>query len=187
MPDLIKTLEQWVRNKRMRAKTRHVADYPGGLVLDVGCGQFPFPAHVYADVDISNRPDDAHFVVADVQRLPFRSSAFAFVHCSNVLEHVEYPGQGYSELQRVGKHGYAECPAWFRENVICHTGAHLWVIHNREGSLEYEKPRQTLLFGKRVLPITWCYYLLSKKPTLWKVFEFLLDDILHVQFVRFHF
>lgn len=40
-------------------------------------------------------------VICDVQCLPFKNNAFCDVFCFHVLEHIENPAQGLSELIRV--------------------------------------------------------------------------------------
>lgn len=51
------------------------------------------------NIDVERGPDVD--VTCDVQHLPFRSGAFRDVFCFHVLEHIENPAKGLSELVRV--------------------------------------------------------------------------------------
>lgn len=49
-------------------------------------------------------------VACDAEALPFRSGSFDFAVCSHLIEHVDHPDLVLSELSRVAKAGYIECP-----------------------------------------------------------------------------
>lgn len=80
------------------------------MILDVGCGADP-----RGDVNVDLMVKGSHekwdqnpegipnFVRADVRYLPFRSRSFDLVYCSHVLEHLEDPDEGLSELKRVSR------------------------------------------------------------------------------------
>jgi SAM-dependent methyltransferase len=81
----------------------------GANLLDIGCGNKPYEAllsnvDLYVGVDISSSANAAD-VVAHACHLPFRSSTFDSVLCSQVLEHVEQPETLIKEAYRVLKPG----------------------------------------------------------------------------------
>ncbi|HOX04636.1 MAG TPA: class I SAM-dependent methyltransferase [Candidatus Paceibacterota bacterium] len=97
----------------------------GDLVLDVGCGHFPNPrADVICDMISENKERsgdlvrDRSFVWARAEKLPFASDAFDFVVLSHVLEHTFEPEKLLGEIQRVGRRGYIETPAAWREFLV---------------------------------------------------------------------
>ncbi len=82
-----------------------------GLMLEVGSGISPIITAqeriVYSDISLNamrllrhNRPN-ARVVVADAQRLPFKSGSFSAVISSEVLEHVQDDVLAVQELARV--------------------------------------------------------------------------------------
>jgi SAM-dependent methyltransferase len=86
-----------------------------GRLLDVGCGNKPYRSFfqnvrsyigldypvTQAIQDFQARPE----VFGDARRLPFAQSSFDAVLCSQVLEHVNQPGQVMAEIGRVLKPG----------------------------------------------------------------------------------
>jgi len=115
-----------------------------GLILDVGPSSRPFPfANVICDICESETDRQnfiklflverrrKHFIIADVQHLPFKSKIFVFANCSHVLEHVEDPDKAFSELCRVAESVYVEVPHWFSENTLFGWPFHRWVFFKR--------------------------------------------------------
>ena len=105
----------------------------GRVVLDLGCGRGALWTRAYArrgarvvavELDPVRCREAAGWLArapaagpgralgvvrADGERLPLRSSSVAFVHCAQVLEHVESPAAFLRELRRVlvpGGHAY---------------------------------------------------------------------------------
>jgi SAM-dependent methyltransferase len=94
-----------ITRERFEASTNWSAErIAGALVLDAGCGSGRFAevsltmgGRVVA-VDYSSAIDaaranlrrfpNAHFVQADIYRLPFRAESFDFVYCLGVLQHT---------------------------------------------------------------------------------------------------
>jgi len=88
----------------------------GGLVLDVGAGD-GYTSHLYSDngnrrvvgVDLSHirckraKQYGLSFVQADILHLPFKAGVFDTVIAAEVLEHLDSPGKGLSECERVTK------------------------------------------------------------------------------------
>jgi SAM-dependent methyltransferase len=109
----------------------------GDRVLDVGCGSAPFALATHlADrswTDNSERfgypipLDDRPFYECSVEALPFRPKEFDFVYCSHTLEHVRNPAAACSELMRVAKRGYIECPRSWVE-YTCGSDDHRWLV-----------------------------------------------------------
>ena len=86
-----------------------------GRVLDVGCGQMPYRGMLprqssYVGIDIaaagqfgmSRHPD---IVAFDGAVIPFPDATFDYVLCTEVLEHVENPGELIAEMRRVLRPG----------------------------------------------------------------------------------
>ena len=113
------------------------------LVLDVGSGGNP---HLRADVicdkfveGLSHRDepfvrDGRPLVIGDVHFLPFRDSAFDFVICSHLLEHLDGPHLAIAQLQRVAPRGYIEIPDEWYEKTWGRP-FHKWFIHLEDGRL----------------------------------------------------
>jgi SAM-dependent methyltransferase len=120
---------------------RPVVDFriaPGELVLDVGCGNDPFP-HATHLVDLhleatrhrheAMRRPDRPLVIADTARLPFSDRGFGFVYCAHVLEHVDDPIHVCRELMRIGRRGFIETPAFAKDALFAWAeGMHRWHV-----------------------------------------------------------
>jgi SAM-dependent methyltransferase len=159
-------------------------------VLDVGCGPFPIPeadfvvdCEPYAyDLPEMRARLKGRFVRADVHALPFADGTFGFVHCSNVLEHVEDPARGFKQLQRVGRHGFAESPTAFRERIVIHPDNHRWIISWPNGAIRFQEPRQVEWRGVQLLPLPFSRWIKKHLPLCWKGFMFLTDQALNIAF-----
>jgi SAM-dependent methyltransferase len=114
-------------------------------VADLGSGHNPHPrADILVDrflLDNTERsgapvilPSSKTFVVGDGVAMPFKDKAFDFVVCSHVIEHIEDVDNFCSELNRVSKGGYLECPSKFAE-VLRHAPNHRWFVSNKNGRL----------------------------------------------------
>ena len=98
------------------------------LVLEVGSGGNPFfRSNILCDAYMETR--ERHFdplthdrptILAYVENLPFKDNSMDFVVACHVLEHSKEPEQFLSELQRVAKAGYIECPDAFFERLTCY-------------------------------------------------------------------
>ena len=99
------------------------------LILDIGCGEgrHAIGLHVDKKVDvvgldlsiediktaknrikdfsISNNTSSCLFGLGNIQQLPFKSSSYNSIICSEVLEHVESPQEAMKEMVRVLKPG----------------------------------------------------------------------------------
>ncbi len=115
---------------------------PGDFVLEIGSGHNPKPrANVLCDKFIEDDEQrgggiiaDRPLVEADGQYLPFADSAFDYVICSHVLEHVEKPALLIAELMRVAKRGYIETPSEIAERIYGWPYHH-WVVNKIDGRL----------------------------------------------------
>lgn len=68
--------------------------------------------------------------------MPFENREFDFVFCSHVLEHVEDPARACTELMRVGRRGYVECPRSWTEYVFS-SQEHRWLVDAECGVLVF--------------------------------------------------
>ena len=93
-------LSAWLQSEATRAHD----DLGRYRVLDVGCGEKPYLPYFepYADdyvgVDIDNPGAD---IEGSVEALPVEDGSYDLVLCTQVLEHVDDPGQAVRELDRV--------------------------------------------------------------------------------------
>jgi ubiquinone/menaquinone biosynthesis C-methylase UbiE len=146
---------------------------PGDTVLDVGCGDNPFPyathlvdllpepsKHRARELDTAGKP----LVVADIHALPFPDKSFDFVYCSHLLEHVDDPITACGELMRVGKRGYIETPTGGKDALFAWVGEmHKWqvvAIGNRLCFFEYSERQRTGIRSKAwydVISSQWFY------------------------------
>lgn len=122
----------------------------GDRVLDVGGAGNPFSrADVVCDLTFgssaqrSGAPpalrEGVTYVEARVEDLPFDDSAFDFVYCTQVLEHVADPIAACRELSRVARRGFIEVPS--RQSEMLHGNpSHRWLI-DREGDTLIFHPR----------------------------------------------
>jgi ubiquinone/menaquinone biosynthesis C-methylase UbiE len=162
--------------------------------LDVGCGGNPFPnANVLCDFCFyeakekrghgaeRSKIEGKPFVLCDAQFLPFRNNAFDFIHCAQMLEHVDNPQEFVGELERVGKHGYIETPSWFWESIFYGDPQHKWVV-KREGKKLYCQPSQ-----RRIAPLGHIFHWSHNKLFLYRMFEHVLDEYLHALSISYTF
>ncbi len=89
----------------------------GDFFLEVGCAQGHFERHAAllsgnifgADTALAklrqarHKSNGSHFTAGNAEQLPFKSSSFDFVLCSEVLEHVPDWRSAVLELQRVAR------------------------------------------------------------------------------------
>jgi len=121
------------------------------LVLEVGSGNAPSPRsdvlcdkffddgyHRHGKKIVNDRP----LVIGDILKLPFRDKIFDFVIASHVLEHVENPGQATSELSRVGRRGYIECPSELSERLFGWK-FHRWYVNNLDSKIIFTPKTET--------------------------------------------
>lgn len=103
-------------------------------ILDCGSGHAPLAqaTHLVDKYPNSNTErrgqdlviGDRMFTQADIQSLPFRDDSFGFVNATHVIEHTENPYKAISELKRVGRSGYVECPSLLAENLFFGSANH---------------------------------------------------------------
>jgi SAM-dependent methyltransferase len=116
-------------------------------VLDVGSGGTPHPrANVLCDKFVEDATERHHqelvsdrpMVIGDVMRLPFADKSFDVVICAHVLEHVPDPSAAISELERVARRGYVECPSASWEKLQGFP-FHRWLVTLQDGTLVFEE------------------------------------------------
>lgn len=95
-----------------------ISPQPDDVVLDDGCGTGLLLNRLNArliGLDFSHKllekarsrlreKPGAHFVQADADHLPFRSSVYSLVFAITLLQNATMPGQTLSEMRRVGRH-----------------------------------------------------------------------------------
>lgn len=111
---------------------------PGEKVLDIGSGGDPFPYATHlADLHIEPsrhrssefRTDGKPVTVCDIHDMPFEDKEFDYVVASHILEHVDNPAKACREIQRVGKAGYIESPAFMKDALFSWAkGMHRWYL-----------------------------------------------------------
>jgi SAM-dependent methyltransferase len=115
---------------RQRLRMIDALAEPGCSVLEIGAGNTPLRLstilldkyaassefHRSGSGEIAFR-DRRPFILGDGNRLPFSDDAIDVVVCRHVIEHVDFPADFLSEIQRVGKKGYLETPSVFSELV----------------------------------------------------------------------
>lgn len=146
----------WFYRRKLRGARRIE-----GLVLDVGSGNAPYPrADVLAEkflLDDSNRIGGQPMlfagpvVVCDAEALPFRNNSFDYAVCSHLIEHVDHPDLVLSELSRVARAGYIECPNEDYDKLDT-PGYHRWFASLDDGTLVLrQKSRATFDAGVKNL------------------------------------
>lgn len=154
-------------------------------ILEVGCGEGYLAARlqkrlraerfVACDLEIAQcRPElnaafhphisPINFEVASIYDLPYESQSFDLVVCCEVLEHLEAPGRGLTELSRVAKNAVLLStprePLWRALNML--RGSYLRDWGNTPGHVQHFSRRallrlcQTQLEGLQVkTPLPW--------------------------------
>jgi len=177
------TVKRWVRYKRQEWKVAHLPIDGAHPWLDVGCGSFPLPdADFVGDLtpqsfDLPEMQDKlrGRFVRLDLHYLPFGDRTFGFVHCSNVLEHMEEPGRAIAELKRVSRHGFVETPRAFFDNVLIHSKGHRWIVSWKGSEIMIDQPKQRWIGVFQILPLPFSPWIRNKHRLLWKILVNILD------------
>jgi 2-polyprenyl-3-methyl-5-hydroxy-6-metoxy-1,4-benzoquinol methylase len=131
-----------------------ISGVPHKTLLDVGCGEGRTTAVLAEalDADVVGAELEAsaveeavanvsavRFVVASVYELPFRDGAFDCVVATEVLEHLDTPGGGLTELMRVARHAVVVTvphePWWRMANVA--RGRYLRDLGNTPGHVQH--------------------------------------------------
>lgn len=112
------SLKNFLYNYRIRMKAVNKAlneDRVNGPILEVGSGISPLLMSngetVQSDLSVNAmsmmkaKNPRCKAVAANIQQLPFKSGSFAYVICSEVLEHVEKDDLAIKELGRVLRKG----------------------------------------------------------------------------------
>jgi SAM-dependent methyltransferase len=183
------------RFKFGKAKYLDVAALTGDkspYCLDIACGAKPFPqANVLCDLNLEPVADRSMnglvthgkpFVLCDCCFLPFKDKAFDFVTSYYLIEHVANPWRLFSELKRVGKHGFVQSPSWFNE-FLYGEKVHHWIILKR-GNMLYVKPKNNR--SKSPINLGVVFHRLYMLGT-WQVIHAILDEKLHLFTVRYDF
>ncbi|MCL1977737.1 MAG: class I SAM-dependent methyltransferase [Candidatus Bathyarchaeota archaeon] len=162
------------------------------LCLDVACGAKPFPkADVVCDLNILPVKDRSMkrlettgkpFVLCSCYFLPFKDGAFDFATSYYLLEHINYPGMFYSELKRVAKHGFIQCPTWFNE-FLYGEEVHNWIVIKQNNRL-FVKPINNK--SKQTLALSFIFHRLYRFHT-WQLLHAIIDEITHVFTVTISF
>ena len=159
------------------------------MLIDVGSGANPHPrADITCDIFLNKENEDDsvkiknNFVICDAQHLPFKDLSFEESNCTHVLEHLEDPRLGFSELKRVSKKGYIETPSLFYENILFGYPFHLWFFVKKKGKIYFSKSWKLNICGKTILPLGWFLH----KITLHKKFAKLVIPIRRITLFYMH-
>ena len=154
------------------------------LCLDVACGANPFPlADVLCDLNVKPVKDrrmkrlvtdGKPFVVCSCYNLPFKAEAFDFATSYYLLEHIECPGLLFSELKRVSKHGFIQCPTWFSE-LLYGEDVHNWIVLKRGSRLYVRQTGKGTESFRLRLPFHWLY-----RFRTWQLLHALVDEVFHI-------
>ena len=155
---------------------------PNDFVLEIGSGHNPKArSDVLCDKFIADNEQrggaivaDRPIVEADGQFLPFADSAFDYVICSHVLEHVEDPAQLIAELERVADRGYIETPSEIGERIYG-WHYHNWVVNLVDGCLMLRKNDINSQFGQ-------LFHQLAATDKHWKRFHITHHNLFLVQY-----
>ena len=152
------------------------------FVLEIGSGHNPKArSDVLCDKFIADNEQrggsivtDRPIVEADGQFLPFADSAFDYVICSHVLEHVEDPAQLIAELERVACRGYIETPSEIGERIYG-WHYHNWVVNLVDGCLMLRRNERDSQFGQ-------LFHKLAATDKHWKRFHLTHHNLFLVQY-----
>jgi SAM-dependent methyltransferase len=131
-----------------------ISSLPHATLLDVGCGEARTTAILAGALDVqvvgaeleasvveeaaANAPD-VRFVVASTYELPFGDDAFDCVVATEVLEHLDAPGGGLTELMRVARYAVVVTvphePWWRMANAA--RGRYLRDLGNTPGHVQH--------------------------------------------------
>jgi SAM-dependent methyltransferase len=165
------------------------------LLLDAGAGECwykdRFPHLKYFSVDFGLGKGSWDYtgldVVANLLKLPFKDNSFDAVLCTQVLEHINLPGDFVKELYRVLKPGgnlYLTAPQGFKEHQLPYdffryTSYGLRFLFEQAGfDIEYINPMGGFFFflSDRIPPVH-RYLFNNKRPLAWKVLFSPLEPI----------
>ena len=148
------------------------------MLLDVGSGSHPHPrAEVTCDLFFNaefeggaiNAREQKNFIICDAQHLPFRNQVFEESNCSHVLEHLEDPRLGFSELKRVSRKGYIEAPSFLYENILFGYPFHYWCFIKKKGKVYFSKSKKLRINGKTIIPFGWFLHKLTLHKRLYRI------------------
>ena len=94
----------------IREISKHISLVHGDM-LDVGCGNCPYYLmfepfiSTYVGMDYTAHESEKISLLADAQKIPFKSDSFDTVLCTELLEHVSEPQEALNEIFRVLRKG----------------------------------------------------------------------------------
>lgn len=104
--DLLFTDYLYIAHKAERDKIRRFASSLNGRLLDAGCGRKPYVRYldrVSEYIAMDKSPDVSARLVGNVCAMPFKDKEFDSVICNEVIEHLQEPDKGITEIGRVLK------------------------------------------------------------------------------------
>lgn len=107
----IKDIGRWYVTKFVESVSQSLP--PGTSILDAGAGECAYKKYFshckYVSVDLAIGEDNWNYnnldYIAPLDNLPLDDNSFDAVLCTQVLEHLERPGEAVKELYRVLKPG----------------------------------------------------------------------------------
>ena len=185
-------LDRFKFGKKKYNEVARLTENGAPYCLDIASGAKPFPkADVLCDLHAKPVPDRSMkklvtqgkpFVLCSCYFLPFKDKAFDFVTSYYLLEHIDDPWSLFSELKRVSKHGYLQCPSWLNE-FLYGEAVHYWTVLKRSDKL-YVKP-----ISKETMPPFRFGFIFHRlyKNSAWQVVHAILDEKLHLFTVTYDF
>lgn len=111
MTDIKLSNHYWERDEDVYSFVRSLARGKS-LVVDVGCGQKYFDeATELIDYIPLNTDKKVHQLDVSWDKLPYEDKEVDFLYCRHTIEDIPNPRWLISEINRVAKAGYVECPS----------------------------------------------------------------------------
>ena len=99
----VRVVNRWISTKLRPL----LANAPAGSVMDVGCGEQPFRSRIeaagrtYVGMDVAQNASQTVSVFGDLESVDARATAYPFVLCTEVLEHVADIDLSFRGLRRL--------------------------------------------------------------------------------------
>lgn len=200
---------RYMFQKRMASILKLFDELENKILLDVGCGSGAYTYYFskkqmsVVALDISRQyllhtqrivfdKQNVHLLRADAQFLPLKNKIFAYVLCTEIIEHVVKPSKTLDEIARVLKKGgncIVSIPSKYSPTEIVRSRSsqyehlHFWSVPQFTNMLR--------LRAFKILKVNHCLFLayflryyLSKKPSLIALINAIEDVFSRIPLVR---